>query len=62
MDYWSKEKQFDRLIFGNSENSKLSIDSFRALDTSRILVHYTEDIYSIEDQYINSIPDMFLSD
>lgn len=34
--HWSDRKDFDRLLFGKKENSVLSIDSFGALDTTRI--------------------------
>lgn len=59
MSHWSKRKQFDRLIFGKVETSKLSIDSFRAFDTTRIFVYVTEDTFSIEDKFIRSIPDEY---
>ncbi len=36
LQHWSKMKEFDRLIFGSVETSILSIDSFGALDTTRI--------------------------
>ena len=54
MSHWSKTKQFDRLIFGTIENSILSVDSFRALDTTRIFVAMSDDIYSTENTYIDS--------
>ena len=41
--HWSRQKQFDRLVFGSKENSVLSIDSFRAYDTTRIFVYPTSD-------------------
>ena len=34
--HWSSSKRLDRLIFGSAEGSILPIDSFRALDTTRI--------------------------
>lgn len=36
LTHWSSKKEFDRLLFGNKEKSVLSIDSFGALDTTRI--------------------------
>ena len=36
LQHWSKKKEFGRLLFGNVETSILSIDSFGALDTTRI--------------------------
>ncbi|MEM5592803.1 hypothetical protein AAHH67_15540 [Niallia circulans] len=61
--HWNKSKQFDRLLFpmGNVDSSKLSIDSFRALDTTRIYVHITEDTYSKEDDYINQFSSEFIA-
>lgn len=56
MSHWSRKKEFDRLIFGAVETSKLSIDSFRALDTTRIFAYFTNDTYSLEDNFINKIP------
>jgi hypothetical protein len=35
--HWANQKQFDRLIWGSVDTSILSIDSFRALDTTRIV-------------------------
>ncbi|GAB2516325.1 hypothetical protein [Paramicrobacterium agarici] len=34
--HWNGTKQFDRLLWGSVEESVLSIDAFRALDTTRI--------------------------
>lgn len=36
--HWTNKMAVDRLIFGSVQNSKLSIDSFRALDTTRIII------------------------
>lgn len=59
MSHWSGRKAFDRLIFGSINSSLLSIESFRALDTTRILVYPTYKIYETEDKYINSIQSKF---
>lgn len=53
MSHWSKKKEFDRLIFGKVDNSILSIDSFRALDTTRIYVYPTYDTYEVEEKLVN---------
>lgn len=37
--HWTYKKPLDRLIFGTVVDSKLSIDSFRALDTTRLYIH-----------------------
>lgn len=47
------------MIFGQVETSKLSIDSFKALDTTRIFVFYTDETFWQEDKYINDISDKF---
>lgn len=51
--HWSAQKQFDRLIFGGIDDSILSIDSFRAYDTTRIFAYVTDDFQSFENEYIN---------
>ncbi|TWT08090.1 hypothetical protein FQV26_09845 [Planococcus sp. CPCC 101016] len=51
--HWSAQKQFDRLIFGGIDDSILSIDSFRAYDTTRIFAYVTNDFQSFENEYIN---------
>ncbi len=60
--HWQKVKQFDRLIFPwhAVETSKLSIDSFRVLDTTRIFVYTTKDIYSKEEEYIEKFSPKFV--
>lgn len=52
---WNKVIPFDRVIFGNVETSIISIDSYRACDTTRIYVYKTNDTYTNEDEIINSI-------
>ncbi len=60
--HWSKKKQFDRLLFpmNNVENSKLSIDSFRALDTTRIFVAKSKELYNLENEYIRNFSEKFV--
>lgn len=53
MAHWSKKMSFDRLICGNVESSVLSVDSFGALDTTRIYIYPTYDIYD-EEKYLES--------
>lgn len=48
LQHWSKKKEFDRLIFGSIETSILSIDSFGALDTTRI---FYKEMKSYKDLY-----------
>ncbi|WP_394548790.1 GIY-YIG nuclease family protein [Priestia aryabhattai] len=57
--HWTKQKQFDRLIFGNKDNSVLSIDSFRAHDNTRIFVYPTSQILVKENDFINQFNDKY---
>jgi hypothetical protein len=60
--HWTRSKQFDRLLFPMSavETSIMSIDSFRAMDTTRILVYCTEKTFDKEDEYMNFFSPKFL--
>lgn len=51
---------FDRMIFGTKENSILSINSFRSLDTTRIFVYLTSNTYHLEDKLINQFDNKYL--
>lgn len=59
LQHWNKRKPFDRLIFGNVNNSVLSIDSFGALDTTRIFVLETGSLESAERFLVNKMPSHF---
>ncbi len=52
LSHWSKNKEFDKLIFGKVENSILSIDSFRAFDTTRIFVYPTWNTFGVEEKIV----------
>ena len=43
LEHWRNKKPLDRLIWGNIENSILSVDSFCSQDTTRIFVSKRED-------------------
>lgn len=63
--HWSSNKDLFRLLFiGGMTGSKLSIDSFRALDTTRIFVYpkatSKEELWLIEQKLVNSFPDCYL--
>jgi hypothetical protein len=58
--HWSRQMDFDRLIFGSKENSILSIDSFRAHDTTRIFVYPTHEHVKYEDKFINMFNENYL--
>lgn len=59
-EHWTLQKAFDRLIFGSVFTSRLSIDSFRPLDTTRIYIFETPDIYKNENNFISFFPDKFI--
>lgn len=58
--HWSRQMPFDRLIFGKKEDSILSIDSFRAYDTTRIFVYTSKELELHEDTFINTFDKIFL--
>ena len=61
--HWSRSKSFDRLLFPmySVNESVLSIDSFRALDTTRIYVRTAKRTYVSENKYINQFPSQFVT-
>lgn len=62
MQHWSRSIPFDRLLFpmGNVDSSILSIDSFRAFDTTRIFAYITKETYESEDKIINQFSSKFV--
>lgn len=60
--HWSKRKAFDRLLFpiGAVDTSVLSIDSFRAYDTTRIFAYVTDNLFAKEDDYIKLFSPKFV--
>ncbi|MBF4565973.1 hypothetical protein [Plantibacter sp. VKM Ac-2876] len=58
--HWSTSKAFDRPLRGRVTESIISIDSFRALDTTRIFAARARDPFALEDKVINSIPSEFM--
>lgn len=55
-NHWSKRKDFGHLIFGRVETSILSIDSFGALDTTRIFykdLKWYQDVDEFEEKMVN---------
>lgn len=61
MQHWSKTKPFDRTLFPvySYDKSCFSIDSFRALDTTRIFVWRRGISDGIEAELISSFPAIF---
>lgn len=60
MGHWRSRTAFDRLIFGGVYNSIISIDSFRALDTTRIFAIETNNTFIDENKYIDGLPSKFM--
>jgi hypothetical protein len=58
--HWTQQKAFDRLIYGTIENSRISIDSFRALDTTDILYSQFFETWEDEQEIIEQIYSHFL--
>jgi hypothetical protein len=58
--HWKEVKPLDRLISGSVDSSIISIDSFRCLDTTRIFVCATPEVYDHENKYIEQLPSEFL--
>lgn len=58
--HWSGTKQFDRLLWGGVGESVLSIDSFRALDTTRIFASCTFNVDAVESRLVRTFPPDYL--
>lgn len=56
MQHWSARKEFDRLLWGGVNHSVISIDSFGALDTTRIFVLETSLLDSVERLAVSKMP------
>ena len=59
-DHWNGKKEPERLIFGQAFNSVLSIDSFGALDTTRIFVKLDGPLYKIEYKMVDEFDKRYL--
>lgn len=60
LQHWSKVMPFDRLVFGSIDTSRLSINSFRALDTTRLYAFRTSNLFKVEEKIIGLIPEKFI--
>lgn len=58
--HWAGTKQFDRLLWGGVEESVMSIDAFRALDTTRIFAVKTINYDTLETRLVKSFPPDYL--
>jgi hypothetical protein len=54
--HWSGTKQFDRLFWGHKYESVISVDAFRALDTTRVFAARTTRGYRLEERLVKTIP------
>ena len=54
--HWRGMKQLDRLVFGHAHASVLSIDVFRALDTTRIFAAKTSRPDALERRVVREFP------
>lgn len=58
--HWSNSQEFDRLVMKDPETSIMAIDSFRALDTTRIFAAQVRDPFGLETRVIEAFPKKFL--
>lgn len=58
--HWAGVKQFDRLLWGHKHESVLSIDSFRALDTTRIFAARSSRADTLESKLVDTFPPDYL--
>lgn len=62
--HWVGNKEFDRLIFGNINRSKISIDSFRAYDTTEVLIMDCTDGFNswcAEEILVEKLPQKYIT-
>ncbi len=58
--HWNGKKSLDRMIYGRVFDSILSIDSFGALDTTRIFYLETYNTYLYEEKMVASFSSLYL--
>jgi hypothetical protein len=58
--HWSGTKEFDRLLWGHKHESVISVDAFRALDTTRVFAARTTNGYRLEERLVDTIPPDYL--
>lgn len=59
--HWSSRKPLDRLVLSSVERSILSIDSFSALDTTRIYAARSSYPLGLEDRMIRRFPSKYVT-
>lgn len=68
INHWKRKVEFENLLIGKVNKSKLSIDTFGMLDTTRIYIEDIDPLYynnsekidKREEYLINSIPEQYL--
>lgn len=63
LNHWRNRKDFDRLIYGCVDDSIISVDSFGALDTTRIFykkISWTSNINELEEKYVKGFDSKYL--
>lgn len=58
--HWASSRAFDRLLWGSVDQSILSIDSFRALDTTRIFAARSRNPFALEEELVEVLPAKYL--
>lgn len=59
ISHWNGQKSLERLIFGDICNSKLSIDSFGALDITRIFYIKTASCFTLEEKILGKLDNRY---
>lgn len=59
LGHWSAKKSLERLIYGDVCNSVLSIDSFGALDTTRVFCIQTNRLYLNEEKIVDDFEERY---
>ena len=59
ISHWNSKKSLERLIFGDIWKSILSIDSFGALDTTKIFYIKTSSYFTLEEKILKSFDNRY---
>ena len=59
-NHWNRRKSLERLIFGDVFTSIIPIDSFGALDTTRIFYIKNSSIYKLEEKIVKDFQGLYL--
>ena len=63
VQHWKNTPRFDKLIFPSIKKSNINIDSFGALDTTRIYIKQIEKLHNLdleEERIVEKIPQKYL--